>query len=81
MPDAPINEIKRIAIIDFGHKRKNFKYRVKKAINIQANDTRERIIETMPNITEFDAKDIEIAIDTWLTPEDKVIISTNVTNY
>jgi hypothetical protein len=78
MPDAPMNEIKRIAMIDFGHKRKNFKYRVKKAINIQANDTRERIIESTPNITEFDAEDMEIAIDTWLTSEDKVIISTNV---
>jgi hypothetical protein len=51
---------------------------VKKAINIQANDTREKIIESTPNIKEFDAKDTEIAIDTWLTPEDKVIISTNV---
>ncbi|XP_062162116.1 eukaryotic translation initiation factor 5B-like [Alnus glutinosa] len=71
MPDAPMNEIKRIAMIDFGHKRKNFKYRVKKGINIQANDTRESIIESTPNITEFDAEDMEIAIDTWLTPEDK----------
>jgi hypothetical protein len=78
MPDAPMNEIKRIAMIDFGHKRKNFKYRVKKAINIQANDTHETIIESTPNITEFDAEDMEIAIDTWLTLEDKVIISTNV---
>jgi hypothetical protein len=78
MPDAPMNEIKWIALIDFGHKRKNFKYRVKKAINIQANDTRETIIESTPNITEFDAEDMEIAIDTWLTSEDKVIISINV---
>jgi hypothetical protein len=78
MPDAPMNEIKRIAMIDFGHKWKNFKYRVKKAINTQANDTRERIIESTPNITEFDAEDMEIAIDTWLTREDRVIISTNV---
>jgi len=51
---------------------------VKKAINIQANDTCERIIESTHNITEFDAEDMEIAIDTWLTLEDKVIISTNV---
>jgi hypothetical protein len=51
---------------------------VKKATNIQANDTRQRIIELTPNITEFDAEDMEIAIDTWLTSEDKVIISTNV---
>jgi hypothetical protein len=78
MPDAPMNEIKRIAMIDLGHKRKNFKYRVKKAINIQANDIRERIIGSMPNITEFNAEDMEVAIDTLLTPEDKVIISTNV---
>lgn len=78
MHDAQMNEIKRIAMIDFGHKRKNFKYRVKKAINIQANDIRERIIELTPNITEFYAEDIEIAINTWLIPEDKVIILTNV---
>jgi len=51
---------------------------VKKATNIQANDTRQRIIELTPNITEFDAEDMEIAIDTWLTSEDKVIISINV---
>jgi hypothetical protein len=51
---------------------------VKKAINIQANNTRERIIESTPNITEFDAENMEIAINTWFTPKDKVIISTNV---
>jgi hypothetical protein len=78
MPDALMNEIKRIAIIDFGHKRKNFKYRVKKAINIQANNIRKRIVEMTLNITEFDAEDMEISIDPWLTSEDKVIISINV---
>jgi hypothetical protein len=65
MPNASMDEIKWIAMIDFKHKRKNFKYRVKKAINIQANDTCERIIESTPNITEFDAEDMEIAINTW----------------
>jgi hypothetical protein len=70
-----MDAIKRIAMIDFGQ------YRVKKGINIQDNDTRESIVEATPNITEFDAKNIEIAIDTWLTLKDKVIISTNVTNY
>jgi hypothetical protein len=54
---------------------------VKKGLNIQDNDTRESIIDATPNITDFDAEDVEITIDTWLTPEDKVIISTNVTNY
>jgi hypothetical protein len=78
MLDAPMNEIKRIAMINFGHKRKNFKHRVQKAINIQANDTRETIIESTPSLAEFDAEDIEIVINTWLTSEDKVIISTNV---
>jgi hypothetical protein len=81
MPDAPIDAIKRIAMMDLGHKRKNFKYRVKKGFNIQNSDTRESIIDVSPNITEFDAEDIEITIDTWLTPGDKVIITTNVTNY
>jgi hypothetical protein len=78
MPDEPMNEIKRTPMIDFGHKRKNFKYRVKKAINIQANDTREKIIESTPNIAEFDIEYMEIAINTWLTSKNKVIISTNV---
>jgi hypothetical protein len=54
---------------------------VKKGLNIQDNDTRETIIDAMPNITEFDAEDLEITIDTWLTPEDKIITSTNVSNY
>jgi hypothetical protein len=74
MTDAPMDAIKQIAMIDFGQ------YRVKKGINRQDNDTRESIVEATPN-TEYDAKNIEIAIDTWLNLEDKVIISTNVTNY
>jgi hypothetical protein len=68
-------------MIDFGHKWKNYKYRVKNGLDIQDNDTRESSIDTTTNIIEFDAEDIEITIDTWLTPEDKVIISTNITNY
>jgi hypothetical protein len=51
---------------------------VKTAINIQANDTREKIIESTPNIAEFDIEYMEIAINTWLTSKNKVIISTNV---
>jgi len=54
---------------------------VKKGFNIQNSDIRESIIGATPNITEFDVEDIEITIDTWLTSEDKVIITTNVTNY
>jgi hypothetical protein len=81
MPDAPIDAIKRIAMMDLGQKRKNFKYRVKKGFNIQNSDTRESIFGTTPNVTEFDAEDIEITIDTWLTPGDKVILTINVTNY
>jgi hypothetical protein len=34
MPDAPIDEIKRIAMMDLGHKRKIVKYRVKKGFNM-----------------------------------------------
>jgi hypothetical protein len=60
---------------------KNYKYRVKKGLNIQGNDTRESIIDASPNIMELDVEDLEITIDTWSTPKDKVIISTNVTNY
>jgi hypothetical protein len=81
MLDVLIDVIKRIAMMDLGHKRKNFKYRVKKGFNIQNSDIRESIIGATPNITEFDVEDIEITIDTWLTSEDKVIITTNVTNY
>jgi hypothetical protein len=81
MPDAPIDAIKRIAMMDLGHKRKNFKYRVKKGFNIQNSDTHESIIGMTPNVTEFDAEDIEITIDTWLTPRDKIILTINVTNY
>jgi hypothetical protein len=50
MPDAPIDAIKRIALMDFGQKWKNYKYRMKKGLNIQASDTRESIIEETPNI-------------------------------
>jgi hypothetical protein len=81
MPDAPIDAIKRIAMMDLGHKRKNFKYRVKTGFNIQKIDTCESIIGAKPNVAEFDSEDIEITIDTWLSQENKVIITTNVTNY
>jgi hypothetical protein len=53
MPDAPIDATKRIALMDFGHMQKNYKYRVKKGLNIQAGDTRESIIEATPNIEIF----------------------------
>jgi hypothetical protein len=81
MPDAPIDAIKQITLMGFRPKRKNYKYRVKNGLNIQAGDTRESIIEVTPNIENFDVEDIKTTIDTWLMAEDKVIISTNVTNY
>jgi hypothetical protein len=64
--------------MDFGVKRKNYKYRVKRGLHIQASDTRESILQSMPNIEIFDVEDIETTIDTWLTVEDQIIISTNV---
>lgn len=81
MPDASIDAIKWITLMDFGCKRKNYKYRVKNGLNIQASDTRESIIEVTPNIKNFNVEDIKTIIDTWLMAEDKIIISTNVTNY
>jgi hypothetical protein len=75
MPDAPMAAIKRITLMDLGQKRKNYKYRVKKGLNIQDS------IHATPNIEIFDAEDIKTTINTWLTMEDKVNISTNVTNY
>jgi hypothetical protein len=44
MPDVPIDAIKRIALMDFRAKRKNYKYRVKKVLHIQAGATCESII-------------------------------------
>jgi hypothetical protein len=80
MLDAPIDVTKWIALMDFEEKRKHYNYRVKKGLNIQAGDTRESITQATPNFEIYNVEDIKTSIDTWLTAEDQVIISTNVTN-
>jgi hypothetical protein len=65
--------------MDFGKKRKNFQYTIKKGLAIQSGDTRKSIVQSTPNINIFYVEDIEASIDTWLTAEDQVIILTDVT--
>jgi hypothetical protein len=58
MLDAPIEAIKQIAFMDLGIKRKNHKCRMNRGLQIQADDTHESILQSMPNIEIFDAEDI-----------------------
>jgi hypothetical protein len=71
-PDHPIDHVKHLAFQDFGKKRKDFKYRTKKSLMLQEDDTLQSILASTPNIDMFDAEDFEITIEGWLTHEDKV---------
>jgi hypothetical protein len=71
-PDHSIDLVKHRALQDFGKKRKNYKYRTKKSLMLQDDDTLQSILASMPNINMFDAKNFEITIKGWLTREDKV---------
>lgn len=73
-PNLPIDEIRRVAFMNFGKQRKDFKHLVKRSLKIKEGDTHESIIQMVPNIEQFDAKDIECSIDTWLTPKNKVAL-------
>lgn len=61
--------------MDFGKKRKDFKHRVKKSLQIKEDDICESIIQSMLNIGIFYAEDIKSNIDIWLTPKDKVLLN------
>jgi hypothetical protein len=71
-PDHLINLVKHQAFQDFGKKRKDFKYRMKKSLMLQDDDTLQSILASTPNIDMFDGEDFEITIEGWLTHEDKV---------
>jgi hypothetical protein len=72
LPNNSIDLVRHRAFQDFGKKRKDYKYRTKKAIKLQDNDNLQSILASTPNIDMFDAEDYEITIQGWLTQEDKV---------
>lgn len=67
-----MDAIKRIAFSDFTKKRRYYKYRVKKALNLQEGDTVQGVMGSVPNLEQYDAEDFECPVYRWLMREDLV---------
>jgi hypothetical protein len=71
-PGKPLKDIKRVAFMDFGKKRRDFRHAVKQSLQIQPGESLEDVMATTPNLHLLDAEDIECCVEMWLTEEDKV---------
>jgi hypothetical protein len=60
--------------MDYGKKRKYFKHRVKTSLHLKEGDNHEGIIQSTSNVEQFDTRDFECSIDTWMTPNDIVFV-------
>jgi hypothetical protein len=71
-PELPLDKIKRIAFMDFGHKRKNFKGNLKRSILAGTDMTADEAVQKLPHLASFADQDLEVYIRGWFTDNAKV---------
>jgi lipid II:glycine glycyltransferase (peptidoglycan interpeptide bridge formation enzyme) len=71
-PVEAINDIKRVTLMKFGKKRRQYRYEIKKAMKLKDDDNVQSVVERAGKYRVFDAEDFEIQVDRWLSKEDKV---------
>jgi hypothetical protein len=60
--------------MDLAKKRKQYRYEVKRGLNLKEGDTVESMVSRASTALVFDAEDFEMQVDTWLSSADKVIL-------
>jgi 16S rRNA G527 N7-methylase RsmG len=73
-PIHDLANIKRLRLIDLAKKRRQFRYELKKGLNLKDTDTVEFVVSRAETAPIFDAEDFEIQVDRWLSSVDKVFL-------
>lgn len=73
-PIHDLANIKRITLMDLTKKRRQYRYEVKKDLNLKEYDIVESVVNKAEIALVFDAKDFEMQVDRWLSPADKVFL-------
>jgi hypothetical protein len=58
--------------MDLANKRRQYRYEIKKSLNLKEGDTVEYVVSRASTSLVFDAEDFEMQVDTWLSLADKV---------
>jgi hypothetical protein len=58
--------------MDLAKKRRQYRYEIKKSLNLKEGDTVESVVNRALTTPVFDAEDFEMQVDTWLSSADKV---------
>jgi hypothetical protein len=58
--------------MDLAKKRRQYRYEIKKSLNLKEGDTVESTISRASVAPVFDVEDFEMQVDTWLSSADKV---------
>jgi hypothetical protein len=58
--------------MDLAKKIRQYRYKVKKGLNLKEGDTVEFVVSRASTSLVFDAEDFEMQIDMWLSSADKV---------
>jgi len=64
--------IKRLTLMDLAKKRRQYRYEIKKGLNLKRGDTIQSVISRASTANVFDAEDFEMQVDTWLSSADQV---------
>jgi hypothetical protein len=58
--------------MNLAKKRRQYRYEIKKSLNLKEGDTVESVVSSTSTAPVFDAEDFEMQVDTWLSSVDKV---------
>jgi len=67
-------EHKKATLMDLAKKRRQFRHKVKKGLNLKDTDTLEFVVNRAETVPIFDAEDFKMQVDKWLSSADKVFL-------
>ncbi|XP_062170564.1 uncharacterized protein LOC133876304 [Alnus glutinosa] len=65
-----VDHIKELTLKDLAKKRRQYRYEIKKGLNLKQGDTLESVIGRASAVAVFDSEDFEMQVDTWLSSAD-----------
>jgi hypothetical protein len=60
--------------MDLAKKIRQYRYEVKRVLNLKEGDTVESVVSRASTALVFDTEDFEMQVDTWLSSADKVFL-------
>jgi len=73
-PVHDLVNIKRLTLMGLAKKRRQFRYKVKKGLNLKDTDTVESVVSRAETTPIFDVEDFKMQVDRWLSSTDKIFL-------